>query len=63
MSSAPDANPVKSYYIQHVQSGAEFRCADLLEVNQWMTSRNHSYLAEMLAGSAAPDDTIQEDAQ
>ena len=51
--------PVKAYHIQHVQSGAEFRSADLAEVTQWMTERNLRYLSQVLDRTSAD----QEDAQ
>jgi hypothetical protein len=38
---------VQTYHIQHVQSGLEFRSANLSAVTDWMTAENVRYLAEM----------------
>jgi hypothetical protein len=37
---------VQTYHIQHVQSGLEFRSANLSAVNEWMTAENARYLVE-----------------
>lgn len=49
----PD-HPARSYHIQHIQSGAEFRCGAIAEVNQWIAEQNLSYLHQVLATPAAP---------
>ena len=63
MSSASDSLPVKSYYIQHVQTGGEFRSADLDEVTHWMTSQNVTYLARVLEQSRNSLEGAEENAQ
>ena len=44
MATAAEPNPVRAYYIQHIQTGAEFRSADLAEVTSWMTAQNVTYI-------------------
>lgn len=44
MAGPGDPNPVRAYYIQHVQTGAEFRSANLEEVTRWMTTQNLAYI-------------------
>lgn len=46
MASTAEPHPVRAYYIQHVQTGAEFRSADLAEVTQWMTAQNVAYIQD-----------------
>jgi hypothetical protein len=56
MNSEGAGDPVRAYFIQHIQSGAEFRAADLSEVNQWMADQNRQYLTTMLSGTSGVED-------
>ncbi len=47
MAAPGGASPVRAYYIQHIQTGAEFRSAELSEVTQWMTAQNLAYIASV----------------
>lgn len=40
-----DPVQVKAYHIQHVQSGDDFRSADLSEINRWMAAENSRFFA------------------
>jgi hypothetical protein len=42
-----DLTSGKAYYVQHVQTGAEFRSATLAEVTHWVGDQNLRYLAVM----------------
>ena len=43
---SPEAR--KSYWVQHVQTGAEFRAGSLADITQWISNQNLAYLAERL---------------
>jgi hypothetical protein len=52
-----DLTSGKAYYIQHVQTGAEFRAATLAEVTHWAGDQNLRYLSAMSdAVSGAQED-------
>jgi hypothetical protein len=53
----------KTYYIQHVQSGAELRAATLDEVTQWVAAQNLRYYSDAINASADSDSGAQEDCQ
>ena len=58
---APGEPPAgKAFYIQHVQTGAEFRAATLDEVAEWTASQNLAYLTQVLNQSAAVAGTEEE---
>ena len=40
------------YYIQHIQTGSEFRSADLTAVTQWMTAQNLDYITNATCDTA-----------
>lgn len=42
----------KPFYIQHVQTGVEFRSATLAEISQWIAEQNLRYLTEVIAASS-----------
>lgn len=64
MSPQPGESPVTSYYLQHVQTGAEFRSTDLAEINNWMTGQNARYVSSILEDtSIQPDRDANEDLQ
>lgn len=54
----------KAYYIQHVQSGAEFRASALADVTGWMADQNSRYLSDAIAAvegaTAAAQDAKEE---
>ena len=43
-----DLTTGKAYYIQHVQTGAEFRAATLNEVAHWVAEQNLRFMSDML---------------
>jgi hypothetical protein len=47
LNASGDLTSGKAYYIQHVQTGAEFRAATLAEVTHWAGDQNLRYLAAM----------------
>ena len=63
LSASPDPDPVRAYYVQHVQSGAEFRSTRLAEVNRWMADWNRQYLVQMLSAPGETAEGGQEDLQ
>ena len=49
----------KPFYIQHIQTGVEFRSATLAEISQWIAEQNLRYLTEAIAASSAsPEEDI-----
>jgi hypothetical protein len=58
-----DQTSGKAYYIQHVQTGAEFRAATLTEITHWAGDRNLRYLAAMSDAASGLQEGAQEDLQ
>ena len=58
-----ESTPGKTYYIQHVQTAAEFRAATLDEVTQWVAAQNLRYFADAINASSDSDSDsgVQED--
>lgn len=54
-----ESTPGKTYYIQHVQTAAEFRAATLEEVTQWVAAQNLRYFSDVI--NASPASGVQED--
>ena len=48
----------KAYFIQHVQTGQEFRSGTLEEVTQWIADQNLRYLSDWL-NTAKPEEDAQ----
>ena len=49
----------KPFYIQHIQTGVEFRSATLAEISQWIAEQNLRYLNGAIGNSAtAPEEEI-----
>jgi hypothetical protein len=61
--SSSDPASGKAYYIQHVQTGAEFRAATLEDVTRWVADQNFRYLADMISAPPDPTSGEQEDLQ
>jgi len=58
------ATPVMSYYIQHVQTSAEFRSTSLSEINAWMTEQNALYFNRIAENSESEtENDAAEDSQ
>jgi hypothetical protein len=59
LNASGDLTSGKAYYIQHVQTGAEFRTSALADVTRWMADQNTRYLSDTIAAggnsTAAPD--------
>jgi hypothetical protein len=47
---SPDSGTITNYYVQHVQTGAEFGSASFSEVMNWITAQNRE-----IAGSTVED--------
>jgi hypothetical protein len=58
-----ESTPGKAYYIQHVQTAAEFRGATLDEVTQWLAAQNLRYFADAIKASPDSDSGVKEDFQ
>ena len=56
-----ESTPGKTYFIQHVQTAAEFRAATLDEVTQWVAAQNLRYIADAINASSDSDSGVQED--
>jgi hypothetical protein len=56
-----ESAPGKTYYIQHVQTAAEFRAATLDEVTQWVTAQNLRYFADAINASSDSVSGVRED--
>ena len=56
-----ESAPGKTYYIQHIQTAAEFRAVTLEEVLQWVAAQNHRYFADAINASSDSDSGVQED--
>ena len=56
-----ESTPGKTYYIQHVQTAAEFRAATLDEVIQWVAAQNLRYFADTISAASNSDSGVQED--
>jgi hypothetical protein len=52
-----ESTPGKTYFIQHVQTAAEFRAA----VTQWVAAQNLRYIADAINASSDSDSGVQED--
>jgi hypothetical protein len=63
LNSSGDPAPARPYYIRHVQTGAEFRSATLLEVSHWVADQNLRYLADMISAPPDPNSGEREDLQ
>jgi hypothetical protein len=51
LNSSGELTSGKSYYIQHVQTGAEFRSATLEDLTRWVAEQNLRYLAGVMEGA------------
>jgi hypothetical protein len=58
-----DPTSGKAYYIQHVQTGAEFRSGALSELIQWVADQNLRYLSDVVNKPSFPNAEAQEDLQ
>lgn len=58
-----DPTSGKAYYIQHVQTGAEFRSGALAELTQWVADQNLRYLSDVVNKASFPNAEAQEDLQ
>ena len=56
-----ESAPGKTYYIQHVQTAAEFRAATLDEVTQWVAAQNLRYFADAINASSDSVSGVRED--
>lgn len=56
-----DSASDKTWYIQHVQTGAELRAATLAEVTTWISEQNQRYLTAVM--ESTPPGASEEDAQ
>jgi hypothetical protein len=63
LSPSGESTPGKTYYIQHVQSGAELRAATLDEVTQWVAAQNLRYFSYVINTSSDSDSGVEEDCQ
>jgi len=59
LSASGGITPGKAYYIQHVQTGAEFRSAALTEVTEWVAGQNLRYLSEVIRTESAPPEDVR----
>lgn len=51
----------RPYLTRHVQTGAEFRSATLVEATQWMADQNARYLAAVVESPAELSNQAEED--
>jgi hypothetical protein len=63
LNSSSDPAPARPYYIRHVQSGAEFRSATLVEVTRWVADQNLRYLSDLISAPSDPNSGAPEDLQ
>jgi hypothetical protein len=63
LSTSGDPKSGKAYYVQHVQTGAEFRSATLGKITQWVEDQNLRYISEMINTPSDPGPGAQEDIQ
>jgi hypothetical protein len=56
LNAVPGSEPTKSYSIQHVQTGSEFRCADLQQAIDWIGLQNSEFITRSLTQTEAPED-------
>lgn len=64
LNAAGDSSSGKAFYIQHVQTGAEFRSATITDAATWITEQNLRFLAETIGNTpAGADSGAQEDLQ
>jgi hypothetical protein len=59
LNTSGDLTSGKAYYIQHVQSGAEFRAATLAEVTHWAGDQNLRYLAATTDTASRAQEDLQ----
>jgi hypothetical protein len=59
-----DQRHTRAYQITHVQTGVEFRSADLAAVMQWMTAQNLQYCSTLIENPPADTEAgLEEDPQ
>jgi hypothetical protein len=59
LNTSGDLTSGKAYYIQHVQTGAEFRAATLAEVTHWAGDQNLRYLAATTDTASRAQEDLQ----